>query len=117
MLHTSSTGSRTPLEAIRALEKKQTNAIHSQLDTIEAVPGVDEFQVVVGRQDPTDPFSMDEMVIREATPRPDREAFADSIVHATAEAVGVRPRVEFAAAREIYDPARQPKAVRLVDRR
>ena len=87
------------------------------LDTIEAVPDVDEFQVVVGRQDPADPFSMDEMVVRVATPRPDREAFAAAIVQAAAEAVGVRPRVEFAAAREIYDPARQPKAVRLVDRR
>ncbi len=87
------------------------------LDTIEAVPDVDEFQVVVGRQDPVDPFSMDEMVIRVATPRPDREVFADAIVRAAAEAVGVRPRVVFAAARDIYDPVRQPKAVRLVDQR
>ena len=87
------------------------------LDTMESVPDVDEFQVVVGRQDPEDPFSMDEMVIRVSTPRPDREAFADSIVHAAAAAVGVRPRVEFATARDIYDPTRQSKAVRLVDRR
>ena len=87
------------------------------LDTIEAVPGVEEFQVVVGRQDPTDPFSMDEMVIRVATQRSDREAIADTIVHAAGTAVGVRPRVEFATARDIYDPALQPKAVRLVDMR
>ena len=39
------------------------------------------------------------------------------VVAAASAAVGVRPRVEFAAADEIYDPARQTKAVRFVDAR
>lgn len=63
------------------------------LDTLRAVPGVDEFQVVLTRQDPEDPFSMDEMAVR------------------------VRPRAEFTTADAIYDPARQAKPERLVDRR
>jgi hypothetical protein len=39
------------------------------------------------------------------------------VVEAAQGAVRVRPRVEFAAASEIYDPALEAKATRLVDRR
>jgi hypothetical protein len=39
------------------------------------------------------------------------------VVSAAQRAVGVRPRVEFAAASEIYDPARRAKAERFVDHR
>jgi len=35
----------------------------------------------------------------------------------TQEAVRVRPRVEFATATDIYDPATQTKAVRFADER
>ena len=87
------------------------------LDALREVPGVDEFQVVLTRQDPRDPFSMDEMVLRAATTRADRDALATTLVTAAAVAVGVRPRVEFVTANEIFDPARHAKAERLVDRR
>lgn len=87
------------------------------LDAFRAVPGVDEFQIVLSKQDPTDPLSMDEMIVRVATNRPDREALSATLVAAAASAVGVRPRVEFAPADDIFDPGRDPKAVRLVDRR
>ena len=87
------------------------------LDALRQVPGVDEFQVVLGRQDPSDPLSMDEMVVRVAATRPDREALAAALVEASQNAVRVRPRIEFAAARDIYDPMVQAKATRLVDRR
>lgn len=87
------------------------------LDAIRAVPGIDEFQVVLARSAPEDPFSTDEMVVRVATRRPDRDAVGRALVDAAGAAVRVRPRVEFAAAEEIYDPSRDPKAIRLVDRR
>jgi len=87
------------------------------LDALRAVPGVDEFQVVLARRDPGDPHSMDEMVVRAATGRGDRDALAAALVAAAASAVGVRPRVEFAKAEEIYDPGREAKATRLVDLR
>ncbi|MBM3508342.1 MAG: phenylacetate--CoA ligase [Alphaproteobacteria bacterium] len=86
------------------------------LEAVRAVPGVDEYQVVLARQDPKDPFSMDEMIVRVASPRTDREALAQAVMEAAQSAVRVRPRVEFAAASDIYDP-RQTKATRLVDRR
>ena len=42
---------------------------------------------------------------------------AQAVVEAAQGAVRVRPRVEFVAAADIYDPARDAKATRLVDRR
>ena len=87
------------------------------LEAIARLPGVEEFQVVLGRQDPSDPFSMDEMVVRIATPRTDLESLTKAAVEAAHQSVRVRPRVEFVAASEIYDPARHTKAARLVDRR
>ena len=87
------------------------------LEAVRAVPGVDEYQVVLARQDAADPFSMDEMIVRVASTCRDRAALAQAVVEAAQGAVRVRPRVEFVAAAEIYDPARDAKATRLVDRR
>jgi phenylacetate-coenzyme A ligase PaaK-like adenylate-forming protein len=86
-------------------------------DAIRAVPGVDEFQVVVDRQDRSDPFSMDEMVLRIAAADSERTGLADRLMEAAQRAVQVRPRVVFEPAQAIYDPGAQAKAVRLVDRR
>lgn len=87
------------------------------MDALRTVPGVDEFQVVLAKSDPKDPFSMDEMIVRVATGRGDRDAFATQVIDAAQRAVSVRPRVEFAAANDIYDPTREAKSTRLVDRR
>ena len=86
-------------------------------DAVGGVRGVDEFQIVVTRVDPADPFSMDEMVVRVATSRADIEMIAAELVNAAARASGVRPRVEFAAINDIYDPSRNAKIQRFVDRR
>ena len=87
------------------------------LETLRGIPEVDEFQVAVRREQPSDPFSMDELVVRIAPHTADREALAALIAAKTQSAVQVRPRVEFAAATELYDPAKQTKAVRFVDER
>jgi hypothetical protein len=60
---------------------------------------------------------MDEMIVRVASPRPDRDALESAVSEATQRATKVRPRVEFANASDIYDPAKEAKASRLVDRR
>lgn len=86
-------------------------------DAISRVPGVDEYQVVVAPGDPADPYSMDEMVVRAASRRTDPDALAAEIAAAALAATGVRPRIEFARADQIYDPDRDPKAQRFVDRR
>ena len=87
------------------------------LEAVRAVPGVDEYQVVLARVDAADPFSMDEMIVRVASPRADREALTQAVIEAAQGAVRVRPRVEIAVAADIYDPVRDAKATRLVDRR
>jgi phenylacetate-coenzyme A ligase PaaK-like adenylate-forming protein len=87
------------------------------LETLAGRPGVDDFQVVLRRRDPADPFSMDEMVVRVATSRSAHDTLAADVVAAVAHAVGVSPRVEFVAPRDIYDPSRDSKAQRLVDQR
>jgi len=87
------------------------------LDSLQSFPGVDELQVVIKRVDANDPFSMDEMLVRVAARCADRDALADAIAARAQEAVHVRPRVEFAEARDIYDPGKQTKATRFIDRR
>ena len=87
------------------------------LQSLGGVPGVDEFQVVLTRQDLRDPFSMDEMIVRVASARADRDTLAAAVTDAAQSAVKVRPRIEFASASEIYDPSKEAKATRLVDRR
>ena len=87
------------------------------LEALGAIYQVDEFQVVIGPQDPADPHSMDEMVVRIACQPAHRERLSQEVMAKAVAAVRVRPLVEFVAAAEIYDPGRQAKAVRLVDRR
>jgi phenylacetate-CoA ligase len=87
------------------------------LGALGAVPGIDEFQVVIGREDDADPYSMDEMVVRVACDPAMRETLGREVVARAQVAVQVRPRVEYVEAAQIYDPARQTKAVRFVDRR
>jgi phenylacetate-CoA ligase len=87
------------------------------LESLGAVPNVDEFQVVLSRQDENDPFSMDEMIVRIASPRTDRDNLVSAVTDAAQRAARIRPRVEFVTATDIYDPAKQSKASRLVDRR
>ncbi len=86
-------------------------------DAISRVAGVEEYQIVVAHADPADPYSMDEMVVRAASTRTDVAQLSAEIVSAAVAACGVRPRIEFGPANEIYDPDRDAKAQRFVDRR
>jgi phenylacetate-coenzyme A ligase PaaK-like adenylate-forming protein len=87
------------------------------VDALRAVPEIDEFQVVVQRCDPNDPFSMDEIVIRVSTAHSARDSLALRVATTTNEIVRVTPRVEFVQSSEIFDTAAQTKAVRFHDRR
>jgi phenylacetate-CoA ligase len=87
------------------------------LGALGAVAGIEEFQVVIGREDEADPHSMDEMVVRVACDPARREALGREVIARAHATVQVRPRVEYVEAAEIYDPARQTKAARFVDRR
>ena len=87
------------------------------LNALAGLHGAQELQVVIQRERASDPHSMDEMVVRVACAPALREALAQEVVACAVAAVQVRPRVEFVEAAEIYDPGRQAKAARFVDRR
>jgi phenylacetate-coenzyme A ligase PaaK-like adenylate-forming protein len=87
------------------------------LAALEALRELTEFQVVVRRENDADPHSMDELLVRAAAASSSRDALAGEIVARVQAAVQVRPRVEFVDAAAIYDPDRQAKAARFVDRR
>jgi phenylacetate-CoA ligase len=86
------------------------------LEALGGLAAVREFQVVL-RKPADDPFGMDEMVVRVAPSGGEQAAIERQVIAAAQAAAGVRPRVEFARADEIFDPARQAKAVRFVDAR
>ena len=87
------------------------------LESLTAVRALDEFQVVLTRQDESDAFSMDEMIVRIASARLDRDLLVTEVTKAAQTAARIRPRIEFVEATDIYDPAKESKAKRLVDRR
>lgn len=76
---------------------------------------VDEFQIVIDRQDPEDALSMDVMRLRLA-PKPGTDPGA-ALCDAVKAAVGVRPEIDIVAVHDIYDPDASLKARRFIDRR
>jgi phenylacetate-CoA ligase len=87
------------------------------VSALGGVQGIEEFQVVIQRQDARDPYSMDEMVVRIACRAELREQVTSAVESKAAEVTRVRARVEIVDAALIYDAGRQTKATRFVDRR
>lgn len=87
------------------------------LDILRANPDVDEYQIVVQREDPADPLSMDQLVVRISTARTETADLVRGLVEQVQRAIQVRPAISIEAARSIYDPEREAKATRVVDRR
>ncbi|MFN0303560.1 MAG: phenylacetate--CoA ligase family protein [Burkholderiales bacterium] len=86
------------------------------LDALNAITGMQEVQVIIRREKTDDPFSPDEMLVRVAVDG-DHDAIQSQVIACAQAAVQVRPRVEFAVASDLYDPARDTKAVRFKDER
>jgi phenylacetate-CoA ligase len=87
------------------------------LETLPAIEGIEEFQVVVRRQDPNDALSMDELVVRVAPEMGNTTTLADQVAAVTARTVGIRPKVELVRPTDIHDPAGRAKLQRFVDAR
>jgi phenylacetate-coenzyme A ligase PaaK-like adenylate-forming protein len=94
------------------------------VETLSAVEGIGEFQLLFRRQDR--PGAMDEMVVRievdaesagESASRRTRDSLHDEVVRRVREAVSVRPEVAFEARGTLYDQERSIKARRVVDSR
>ena len=87
------------------------------LDVLDKIDNILEYQVIIQKSESEDEFSMDEMLVRVATNDADQKLIGTQVIGAAAAAIGVRPRVVFVRANEIFDPNKQAKAVRLIDRR
>lgn len=86
-------------------------------DRVAQIPGVVEYQVVIDKEDPADPYSMDRLLVRVAVEGESEQQVADLIRTRVADAVMVRPKVEFVSMTDIYDPLSEFKARRVVDLR
>ena len=81
-------------------------------DWLEQLKEVSEYQIVIRPSDPSDPFSMDELLLRLALTGPEGDISAK-----VTDMVGVQPKIETVAPDAIFDPLRAVKPVRVVDER
>ncbi len=89
-------------------------AIRNQL---AGVAGVVEYQLVVEKEDESNPFSPDRLIIRMSVAGRMRQDLEREVVSRVREAAGIEPKVEFVQSPEIYDPTLALKATRFIDRR
>jgi phenylacetate-coenzyme A ligase PaaK-like adenylate-forming protein len=82
-----------------------------------AVAGIEECQAFVERESPTDPFSMDRLLVRITGAADDRHILEQGVSRAVKEAIGVTPQVEWVEAAMIFGPGGTLKLKRFVDRR
>ncbi len=79
---------------------------------------VDEYQIVIDREDMSDPLSMDRMTLRIAPAAGVSErSVAAGLEEDVKRATGVRPDIETVSITDIYDPDRSLKSKRLIDLR
>jgi len=86
-------------------------------DQLERLPSVEEYQIVVRPTDETDPFSMDELVIRLAVSPAMMEMVSAEVVDRATQTAHVRPRIEIVERNDIFDPLTASKPRRVVDLR
>ncbi|MBL0934675.1 MAG: phenylacetate--CoA ligase family protein [Rhizobiaceae bacterium] len=86
-------------------------------EEFDRMPGVDEYQIVVTSQDPSDPFSMDDLVIRLAPSADARDGIAARMAEEVTRLTNLRPTVELVERDQIYDPTSPAKPKRIVDLR
>lgn len=84
---------------------------------LDRVPDLEEYQVVVTRQDPDDPFSPDELVLRYAPQSGAGDHLAHDLPALVTRLTNLRPRLELARRDDIFDPTTMAKPPRIVDRR
>ncbi|MBV9538611.1 MAG: phenylacetate--CoA ligase family protein [Acidisphaera sp.] len=78
---------------------------------------IDEYQIVVQPEDPSDAFSMDELLIRLAPTKNSEASVAEHIAHEVMRLTNLRPRVEIVDRDDIFNPLTASKPRRIVDAR
>jgi phenylacetate-coenzyme A ligase PaaK-like adenylate-forming protein len=88
-------------------------------DTIENVGGIAEYQIILTKSDPKDPYSTDKLVIKVApTGTVPREKLGKKIQDAVQKSAEMSATIEWVSSpSEIYDPMVSLKATRVLDSR
>jgi len=87
-------------------------------DAVANTPGVVEYQFVITKERPDDPYSMDVLILKVgADEGVDRAALEGELKEKVKRAVELTPKVEFVPFSEIFNPGQTLKAVRVVDQR
>ncbi|NPV59890.1 MAG: phenylacetate--CoA ligase family protein [Actinobacteria bacterium] len=89
-------------------------AVKSQL---AGVKGVVEYQLVVEKEDPGNPYSPDRLIIRMSVAGRMRQDLEEEVVAKVREATNITPLIHFVQSPEIYDPTMVLKATRFLDKR
>ncbi len=89
-------------------------AVKSQL---AGVKGMVEYQLVVEKEDPGNPFSPDRLIIRLSVAGRMRQDLEKEVVAKVRDATGITPLIQFVQSPEIYDPTLVLKATRFLDKR
>jgi len=82
-------------------------------DTVSALPGVTEFQIVFARDDR--PAAMDRMTVR--IEHEEDASLREAVIAKVREAVSLRPEIEFVSRGALYDHEQSIKTKRVVDLR
>jgi phenylacetate-coenzyme A ligase PaaK-like adenylate-forming protein len=84
------------------------------IDLLLANGQIDEFQIVIDREDKDDALSGDRFrLLVDTGPKTDLESLSESV----RLAIGVRPEIEITPRAKIFDPEKSLKAKRLLDLR
>lgn len=86
-------------------------------EEFDRMRGLDEYQIVVTSQDPSDPFSMDELVVKLAPAPGHSDQIGTQVLDDVKRLTNLRPTLEFVERDAIYDPTGGAKPKRIVDLR
>lgn len=86
-------------------------------EEFDRMQGLDEYQIVVTSQDPSDPFSMDELVVKLAPAAGQTEQIWTQVMEDVRRLTNLRPTLEIVERDTIYDPTGGAKPRRIVDLR
>ncbi len=87
-------------------------------EALAGIYGIEEYQIVLGKEDPTDPYSLDRMTVRVALAEGvDRATTGREVALTVKNATEVSATIEFVQKTDIFDPAKSLKCLRVVDER
>lgn len=88
--------------------------LREQFDRMQEL---DEYQIVVTSQNPSDPFSIDELILKLAPSPGARDHMAATVEDEVLRFTNLRPKIEIVDRDDIYDPTTGAKPKRIVDLR